>query len=90
MTSSEDLGLASAGGQFRLQQIADVQFESAGQRFHVVHGDVPFASFNRADVGAVQSCQLGQPFLADASRKALCLEQSCEAKPCGFGGETGV
>jgi len=90
MISFEDPGLASAGGQFRPQQIADVQFEGASQRFHVVYGNVPFTSLNRADVGAVQTCQLGQAFLADAPRKALCFEQPCEAKPCGFGGATGV
>lgn len=68
MISPESFGRASTGGQFRPQQITDVQFERASQRFHVVHGDVPFASLNRADVGAVQTSQLGQPFLADAPR----------------------
>jgi hypothetical protein len=90
MISLEGFGRASTGGQFRPQQITDVQFEGASQRFHVVHGNVPFASLNRADVGAVQTSQLGQPLLADAPRKALSFEQPCEAKPCGFGGATGV
>jgi len=64
--------------------------ESTGNLQKIVETDVALAALDAADVGRMQACKLGQPFLCKLTRKPQLPDPLAESFPIFFPHQWGV